>query len=107
MQLQKIERIGRKIPQAIFDPRCEVLAVVTFDSLLRQRPASLCRNDDLVLPLLFELRNQAFAAPVAVDVGGVNEVNATINGAVEGGERLLIGDIAPESANGPRAEANF
>src|SRR5437667_3306457 len=58
MQLQKIERIGRKIPQAIFDPCREVLPAVTFDGLLRQLPASLCRNDYFVLPLLFELRNQ-------------------------------------------------
>src|SRR5207237_9813698 len=42
MQLQKIERIGRKILQAIFDPRCEFLAVVTFDYLLRQLPARRC-----------------------------------------------------------------
>ena len=43
---------------------------------------------------------------VAVDVGGVDEVDASIGGGVEGGQAVAVVDGAPVGPDGPRAEAD-
>ena len=60
----------------------------------------------LARPLAPQPRDEPLAAAVAVDVCGVDEVDAGVDGRVEGGDRLRIVDRAPGAADGPGAEAD-
>src|ERR1022692_1478110 len=53
------------------------------------------------------LADEPFTVPIAIHVGGVDEVDAEINRAVKGGQRFAVIHGAPCSTDGPRAEADF
>lgn len=53
------------------------------------------------------MADEALAAAAAVAGGGVDEVAAEVEGAVEGGERIGVGLVAPGAADGPGPEADF
>src|SRR5690606_31836480 len=51
--------------------------------------------------------DQLFAASVAIPCCGVDEVDAQIERAVEGGERVAVSLSAPRPTDGPGTEADF
>src|SRR6185437_4520218 len=77
-----------------------------FDGLCGQAAAGFGGDDDILLTLLPEAGDEALAAAHAVDVGGVDEVDAGVDGGVEGGHRVVVIDCAPCAADGPCAEAD-
>src|SRR5947207_13569813 len=107
MELQKIERFDPEIAKTAFNPLREIFPAVTFDRLLGQLPSGFGGNDDLLFSLFSQLRNQALAATVAINISCIYKVDPAINSAVEGGQRLLIGYVAPEATYGPGAKAYF
>ena len=47
--------------------------------------------------------DEPLAAPVPVDVGGAEQSDPRVHGRVEGGERVVLGDLAPVAAELPAA----
>src|SRR5580704_12974210 len=107
MELQQIQRVGRKISQTVFDPGCQILPVVTFFGLLRETTAGFGCDKDLLLAALLQLGDQAFASPVAVHIGSVDKIDSAFDGLLEGGERLFVRYLAPGTADSPPSEADF
>jgi len=70
----------------------------------RKAPAGLGRHHDRLLALALQLRDQALAAPHAVDVGGIDEVDAAVDGLVQRGQRLVVIHVAHTSRRCPRAK---
>src|SRR5271167_114634 len=73
----------------------------------RKTPASFRRDADLLLALLQDLRDEALAAAIAVDVGRVDEVDAVIQGSMHHAHRVVVCDTAPTASDLPGAEADF
>ncbi len=73
----------------------------------RQPAAGLRGDEDALAPALAaQPRDQPLAAPVAVDVGGVDEVDARVDRRVQRPQRLLVVDGAPGATDRPGAEAD-
>jgi hypothetical protein len=107
VELEQVDRVHLQVPQATINPPFEVLAAVALGRLRRQAAARFRRHvDRLALALATEARHQPLAAPVAVDVGRVDEVGAGVDRGVEGAHRLLVVDGAPCAADRPGAEAD-
>src|ERR1035437_5705881 len=106
MKLQQIKAVGRKIAQTVFDPRRQVLAAVSFHRLARQTSASFRGHHNLVLSALLKLSNQAFAAAIAIHVGGIDKIYSAVNGLLQRSERFVVRNAAPCAADRPRAKAD-
>ena len=106
VQLQQIQRVGLEILQAALDEGGQVLAVEALGDERLQALAGLGRDVERVAALAAQARQQLFTVAVAVDVGGVEEVHAAIQRAVQRRQRLAIVDRAPGAADGPGAEAD-
>src|SRR6266516_4870446 len=85
----------------------EVFAAVTFRRLRRQAAPGFCGDVKLFLSLLFESGEQPFAAAIAINIGGVEEVHPAVERCVERGERFFVIHVAPRTANGPRPKTDF
>src|SRR5690606_14694023 len=53
-----------------------------------------------------QTRDQPLTAPIAIDIGRVDEVDAAVDGGVQRAHRLGIVCCAPEATDGPRAETD-
>jgi hypothetical protein len=108
VQLDEVERVGLQIFQAAVDPAVEVLLGVPLDGLRRQAFSGLGGDErPLAAALLERPGDQLLRAAVAVDVGGVDEGDAGVQSGVQRGNRLVVIDLAPGSADRPRAETDF
>ena len=75
---------------------------------MRRKAAAGLRGDhDFLAAVALQLGDQALAAAHPVDIGGIDEVDAAIDGAMEGGERLGIVHRPPRAADGPRAKTDL
>ena len=93
--------------EAALHPGLQVLAGVALHRLLGQPPARLGGHEDrFARTLASQPGHQPLAAPVAVDVGGVDEVDARVHRRVEGGHGLRVVDRPPAPADGPGPEAD-
>ncbi len=107
MELHQVEDLRVQVAQVVLDPGGKVGAAVAFDRLLGQTPAHLGGDDDLFFASLLQLRNQAVAAAVAVDIRGIEKIDAGVDRLVERAERLLIAYLTPGAANGPCAKTDL
>ena len=107
MELHQVEAIGGKVLETVLHKAGEILLVVAGGGMRRQAAAGLGGDHDLILALALQLRDQALAPPHAVDIGGVDEVDAAIDGLMESGERFGIVNGSPGAADGPRAKTDF
>lgn len=73
----------------------------------RVEAAELGGDVEVGAGFLEEFADERFAAAGAVDVGGVEERGAGVDGGAEGLEGGLVGDVAPVSADLPAAESDF
>src|SRR5690606_18758592 len=97
-----------EVAAAAVDPLLQVLRGVAGDFLLRQATPGLGRHERaLAAALLEHARDQALGMAIAVDIGGVDEIEAGIQRRVQRGDRLTVVDRAPGRANGPGAEADL
>ena len=78
VQLDEVEGLHLQVLAAAIRPGDDVLRRVALDALGRQAPAGLRRHEDRRSELLTQLGNQAFAPPVPVDVGRVEEVHTAL-----------------------------
>jgi hypothetical protein len=77
---RQIDRFGLEVLEAALDPFGQVLSGVTLDGLCRQAPAGL-RGDvnGVQRPLAPQPGHQALASPVAIYVGGIDEIRPGVN----------------------------
>ncbi len=106
MQLHQIEALSGQIAQAVLDEAGKVLRVVAVGSVRLEPASGLCGDNDLFLPVAPELRDQALAVAAAIDVRGIDEIHAAIDGFVQRGQRLAVIDVTPRSADRPAAETD-
>jgi hypothetical protein len=105
--LHQFECFRIQVFEATLNKAGQVLAVVAVGGVRIQTAA--CFGDDvkfIVRPFSFQLRQQPFAAPVAIDVGGIEEIDALIQGFMKGGDGLFPLDMTPISPDRPTAESN-
>ena len=76
MKLDEIERIGLQILQAAVDELREVRFVVAVGGVGIEAAAGFGGDVNRLGALAAKLGDQAFAAAVAIDVGGVDEIDA-------------------------------
>ena len=106
MQLKQVERVRLEMPQTVFDEAREVGGVVASGDVRVQAASGFGCDNDLFLAIFLQLGDEAFGPAHTVDVGGVYEIDAAVDGLVEGGERFLVVGSSPRAADGPGAEAD-
>jgi hypothetical protein len=107
VQLHQVQTIHAQVAQTVLDPGRQILARVALHRLRRQPASGFRRHDDLFLALPLQPGDQPFAAAHPVHVGGVDEIDAAIHGAVQRGQRFRVVHLAPCPADGPRAERDL
>src|SRR5579871_2800869 len=107
VELQQVDCVGREIAEAVIDPCGQVRARVAFHGLTWETAPGLSGNDDFFFAFLAQAGDEALAASVSVDVGSVDEIDAAVDGFVQGGERVFVGHGSPGATDGPGAKADF
>jgi hypothetical protein len=102
VQLDQVERLDAEVAARPVVPLAEVRADVVLRHLL-DPAAHLGRHED-VAAFGEEPADQALAAPVAVDVGRVEERDAGVGRRVQHRQGVVLVDLAPVGAELPAAE---
>ncbi len=63
-------------------------------------------NVDFFRALAAELRQQALAAPITINVGGIEKVDAQVDGVAQGSQRFLVVYRTPGIADSPGSKAD-
>ena len=101
VQLDEVEPLDAEIAPRPVVPLAEVVEDVVLRDLL-DPPAHLGGDEDPgVRTLAQEAPDDLLAAPVPVDVGGVEEGDARLDRGLEHGQRVAVGHIAPVAAELP------
>src|SRR5439155_7124805 len=88
MELKQVERLTREVSQTVLHPRGQVLPTIALHSLALKSSASFGRDKDRIFIIRadsLQLCDQTLAAAVAVHVGCVDEIDATIDRFVKRG----------------------
>ena len=108
VELDKIEAVDGEVRQAAVDEGGEVRGVVAVGGVRREPPAGLRNDVERLRPFAAEPCDEAFGEAVAVDVGGVKEIDTGVDGCMERGKRgFLVGASPLATADGPGAEADL
>src|SRR5207253_644457 len=107
MKLHQIQAVRGEIAEAVFDKRAKVLFVVSVRGVRVEAAPGLGGDHDFLFTLALELRDQALTAAHSVDVRGIDEIHAAIDGLVEGGDGLRIVHRPPGAADGPCSETDI
>ena len=103
--LVEVDAVGVQAAQAVLDlahdPQARVAALVRTGP---HREVNLRRQDDLVAPALDGLADDLFRLPCRVGVGGVDEVDALLERAVDHAEAVVVVRVSPWAEH-HRAEA--
>ena len=105
--MQQVERASFQILQTALDKGAQIFPVIAGRQVRIQPPTRFGGDDYFFAAFAFELRQQTLAATVAINIGGVVEVNAQIGGAMQGRERFPIVNLAPRAADRPGAKTNL
>ena len=97
-----------EVREAPLDEGSEIGCVVAVGGVRREPSAGLGGDEERLRSFAAEAGNEALGEAIAVDVGGVEEVDAGVEGRVEGSHRLgLVGPAPLAAADGPGTEADF
>ena len=106
VQLHEVDALDLEVLAAARQPAREGLGRVVGDQLLHA-PAHLGGHEDaLTGPLAQELRDEPLAVAVSVDIGRVDEVDASVHRGMQGCQRLAVIQPAPAAPDGPGPEAD-
>src|SRR5690606_33859832 len=114
VELEQVESIGVELLEAVLDVFAEVfLAVALVGFAVRAGGPGSSGGGRLggdveavaIAALVEDFGDDAFAAAVAVASGGVDEIDARVDGGMEGGDGLVVVLWPPSAADGPAAEA--
>jgi hypothetical protein len=105
VDLVEVDPVGAEPPQRVLDrpddPAPRAAAAVR---VLAHRHEELGREHDVVAPALERLADDLLRLAGGVDVGGVDEVDAGAERAVDDADRVIVIGVAP-GAEHHRAEA--
>src|SRR5450759_1824551 len=94
------------MPQAVLDEAGEIALVVAVGRVRRETAARLGGDYDFPFAVALQLRDQALAAPHAVNIGRVDEVHAAIDGGSERRQGFGVVHAAPGAADRPRPKTD-
>src|SRR5262249_3590298 len=106
VQLEQIERLDLEVAQAALDVAGQAAEAVRGHAVRLRAATGLGGHVERRAGLAPQPGQQLFAAPVAVDVGGIEEVDAELDCTAQCRQRFVVGDRAPGAADRPRAEAD-
>jgi hypothetical protein len=116
VELEQVDTLGAQFLQALL----QILAEIGFRVALlrlavwRWRPRSRNgrslrgdKNTILIATVAQNLGDGAFAAPIAITGGGIDQRDTEIESPVEGFDGVILRLLAPAAADGPATKANF
>lgn len=106
MKLQQIERFDLQVARAALDEARQIRSGVARRVVRVQAPTSFGGSMKNRPAFTLQARQELLAVTVAVNIGGVEEIHAHIERAVQRLQRVAIVDWPPRPANRPRAEAD-
>jgi hypothetical protein len=105
VQLDEVDGVDAQVAAAAVDPATEAVEGVGLCDVRVGTPTHLRGNqEDHVIALGPEPADDGLAAPVTVDVRGVQERHAGVDGGVQDAQRLPLVHLAPVGAELPAAE---
>ena len=116
VQLEQVDAFRAQLAQAPLQPLAQVggaealldIVVGTWRPVARGGRYLRRDIDSLVAAAVLEdLRDDPFAAPIAIALRRVDEIAAEVQGPVQRGDGILVGLASPATADGPAAEADF
>ena len=107
MQLEKIQGISFQVCQAALDECREIIPVVPVRDMWLQASSGLGCNVNLFAVFGQYLGDETFAAPIAVYVSSVEEVNSVIKCRFQDANCVFVGYRAPLSAKLLSAETHL
>src|SRR5215212_32165 len=106
MELEEIQGFDAQVLQAPLDEGGEMLVIVALGGMRVETTSCLGGDEDLIPRSPPEQpADEPLAAAVAVNVGGVEEVDAEVYGPVQSRIRFLITHLSPLAPEGPGPEA--
>ena len=115
MDLVEVDVVGVQAAEALFAGKADKVRVELLGAFLMadargelvvEVVAELGGDDQVVAAVAEDFGQDFLAVALAVGVGGVEEVDAQVEGVFEEGGALFLGDFAPPSGgDGPDAEA--
>ncbi len=104
VQLDEVEGLDAEVLPRAVRPGAEGVERVRLGHMGVRATAHLRRDRQAMAPALGEQPpDEPFAAPVAVDVGGVQEGHARVDRRVQDRHRAVLGDLSPVRAELPAA----
>ncbi len=108
MKLDQIQAFDAEVLQAAIDEAFEIGLGIAVGHMRAQPSAGLGRHHwTLTAARLQDIGNDLFRAAIAIDVGGVDEGHAGIEGGVQRCAAIGLADIAPRAADLPGPEADI
>ena len=108
MQLQQVQGVHLQVAQAAVDPVLQVGGAVAFHGLRGQPASGLGRDEGTIAPALAQHPgDQPLRVAIAVDIGGVDEIQPGIQRRMQRGHRFGIVHLAPGGADRPGSEADL
>jgi len=96
VQLHQVETISPQVFQTALDEGGQVLAVIAFSRVWVQATSGLGRDvDALAGAIANNLTDQPLAAPIAVDIRSIDEIDPQVDRAVQRGERVPVVYVTP------------
>jgi hypothetical protein len=106
VQLDEIDGVDAEVLARALEPGAKVRLRIALEDL-RRTAAELGRDDERLVTLTQQPREQALGTAVPVDVGGVEEGDTRVDRGVQRRERLRIVGLAPRAADRPGPEADL
>ena len=106
MELDEVDRVDAEVLARALEPGTQVRLGVALEHL-RRAAAELGRDDERLVALAEQLRDQPLRAAVAVDVRRVEERDPGVDRRVQRLERLRIVGLSPGAADRPGSEPDL
>jgi len=108
MELQHVQRVDLQVLQRLLDEAGDGLDRVALGDMGVELAAGFRRDNDVFLSTarFQHLGNEFLGTAHAVDIGGVEEVDAAVERRVQRGFRVAVRDLTPIRADRPGAETD-
>src|SRR6516162_9837066 len=109
MEIEELDAISAEAAQAFVDFAAELIGPAVGDHLVAlEVNAALGGDDHLIAAGADRAANEVFAlAARAVDVGGIEVIDAEVEAGLDGGNAIVVVDIErADASDGPAAEGD-
>ena len=106
VKLDQVERRDLEILEAALHVPSQVYAVVAFPDMRTRAASDLGGHPERIASLAPQPGEQSFAVTVAIDVSGIEEIDAEVQRAVQAAHCLSIIHLTPGATDGPGTETD-